>query len=75
MELFAVSHTLTLAPIKIGTSGTPLGTNATTCPPTILDERWFAHIWTYTFAGPKVENFWATADDVLAAPALAAGWV
>ena len=31
-ESFAVSHTFTLYPIKIGTSGTPLGTNAMACP-------------------------------------------
>ena len=37
-ESFAVSHTFTLIPIKIGTSGTPLGTNATACVG-ILDER------------------------------------
>ena len=30
-EPFAVSNTLTLDPIKIGTSGTPLWTNAFTC--------------------------------------------
>ena len=37
-ESFAVSHTLTLVPIKIGTSGTLLWTNAITCVG-ILDER------------------------------------
>ena len=37
-EPFAVSHTLTLVPIKIGTSRTPLSTNAFTCPG-VLDER------------------------------------
>ena len=54
-------------------SGTPLSTNTTTLG--ILDERWFALLWTYTFAGLKVEDLWATADNVLVTPALAAGWV
>ena len=71
-ELFTVSHTFTLCPIKIGTSGTLLGTNATTCVG-ILDERSFAYVWTYAFAGRMVENLWATADNVLGTPALAAG--
>ena len=72
-EPFAVSHTLTLPPIKMGTSGTPLSTNTTTLG--ILNERWSALVWTHTFAGLKVEDLWATADNVLATPALAAGWV
>ena len=37
-EPFAVSHTLTLVPIKIGTSRTLLWTNAFTCL-VVLDER------------------------------------
>ena len=37
-EPFAVSHTLTLVPINIGTSGTLLWTNAFTCVG-VLDER------------------------------------
>ena len=73
-EPFAVSHTLTLPPIKIGTSGTPLSTDATTCPG-VLEERCFACVGTYTFAGLKVENLWARASDILGTPALAAGWV
>ena len=73
-ESFAVSHTFTFSLIKIGTSGTLLGTSTTACLG-VLNERCFALIWTYTFAGPKVENPWARADKVLGTPALAAGWV
>ena len=73
-EPFAVSHTLTLPPIKMGTLGTPLSTNTTACVG-VLDKMCFACVWTYTFAGLKVEDLWVRASDIFGTPALAAGWV